>query len=211
MFIFKHSGGAYGYCPRLSAFAELHLTSRPTRHILINLNILTLLQRNIKKRSAKRNHVTITHVKTCTNCHKIKSEKDFYYKNKDLGKFHAQCKVCYSEKRRIFYKEHYFKYGSEYRARAIARKRRLKNNLRKALLEYLKDKACVHCGISDVRVLEFDHINPATKSFGIAQAITRTLQWENVLEEISKCQILCANCHKIKTAEQQGWYKHTSA
>jgi len=140
-----------------------------------------------------------------------KSEKDFYYKNKLLGKLHSQCKLCYTEKRRKFYKDHYHTYGSEYRARAIERKRRLKVILRKSMLEYLSDKSCIMCGMSDVRVLEFDHIDPATKSFGIAQGITRTLRWENMLEEISKCQILCANCHKIKTAEQQSWYKHTAS
>lgn len=75
------------------------------------------------------------------------------------------------------------------------------------MLEYLNDKGCVKCGITDVRVLEFDHVDPATKSFSIARGIASTLSWENILAEIAKCQLLCANCHKIKTAEQQNWYK----
>jgi len=150
-------------------------------------------------------------MKTCTVCSKVKLENDFYYKNKSLGKLHSQCKMCYTEKRRSFYKEHYHTYRNQYRARAIERKRRLKTIIRQAMLEYLRDKSCLQCGISDARVLEFDHIDPTVKSFNIAQGITRTLRWENILVEISKCQILCANCHKIKTAEQQGWYKHTAA
>lgn len=76
------------------------------------------------------------------------------------------------------------------------------------MLEYLSDKSCVVCGMSDPRVLEFDHVNPKTKTIGIAVAITNVLSWERILLEIEKCQILRANCHKIKTAQQQGWYKN---
>lgn len=76
------------------------------------------------------------------------------------------------------------------------------------MLVYLKDKSCIKCGINDIRVLEFDHINPKTKSFSIARAITSTLSWENILSEMAKCQILCVNCHKIKTAKEANWYKN---
>jgi len=76
------------------------------------------------------------------------------------------------------------------------------------MLKFLADKSCIECGISDSRVLEFDHINPKAKSFSITRAINDTRKWENILLEINKCQILCANCHKIRTAEQQGWYKN---
>lgn len=75
------------------------------------------------------------------------------------------------------------------------------------MLDYLEGKSCVGCGIQDNRVLEFDHIEPSTKSFGIARGIADTRSWENILIEIEKCQILCANCHKIKTSEKQKWYK----
>lgn len=75
-------------------------------------------------------------------------------------------------------------------------------------MEYLSDKSCVKCGYSNPLALEFDHIDPNTKLFGIARALTNTISWENILKEIDKCQILCANCHKIKTGAQQGWYKH---
>ncbi|MBI2285570.1 HNH endonuclease [Candidatus Saccharibacteria bacterium] len=113
------------------------------------------------------------------------------------------------EKRRRTWKEHYHKYGSKYRERAVERNRKLKIKNRKLLLEYLKDKSCEVCGIDDPRVLEFDHINPVTKSFTIARGISSLLlSWEKILTEIEKCQILCANCHKIKTAQEQSWYRN---
>jgi len=111
-------------------------------------------------------------------------------------------------KRRIIWRDHYHKYSSKYRERAVSRNHRLKDSLRQHLLEYLGDKSCGVCGFSDPRVLEFDHIDPTTKSFGIAKAINDKMSWPKILAEIEKCQILCANCHKIKTAEQNKWYKH---
>jgi hypothetical protein len=90
----------------------------------------------------------------------------------------------------------------------VNRTKDIRDNLRSNLLEYLADKSCSVCGIKDPRVLEFDHIDPTTKSFGIARGMTNALSWENILIEIKKCQVLCANCHKIKTAEEQGWYKN---
>lgn len=146
-------------------------------------------------------------MKICTICKKEKSENDFFYRNKTTEKLHSQCKGCYVEKRRKIWKQHYYKYGSQYRERAVLRKRKLKDNLRKQLHNYLLGKSCIKCGFSDPRALEFDHIDPISKSFGIARAITNTVSWVNILTEIGKCQILCANCHKIKISTEQNWYK----
>ena len=57
---------------------------------------------------------------------------------------------------------------------------------------------CNHCGSSDS--LEFDHVDWRTKVFTI------TTNWyikDRVLfeSELAKCQLLCASCHKVKTAK----------
>lgn len=147
-------------------------------------------------------------MRTCTVCREVKKETDFFYRNKRSAKLHAQCKQCYIEKRRAQWKSYYYKHGSKYRQNAVARNRRLKVKLRAQMLAYLSDKACAHCGNADIRVLDFDHIDPKTKSFSIARAIGDITRWDKILEEIKKCQILCANCHKIKTAQEQGWYRN---
>lgn len=75
------------------------------------------------------------------------------------------------------------------------------------MLEYLSTRACVICNENDVRVLEFDHLDQKTKTFTISQAVRLNYSWDDVLLEIEKCRILCANCHKKHTATQGNWYK----
>jgi len=71
------------------------------------------------------------------------------------------------------------------------------------LLDKIKlERGCEHCGYrEDARALQFDHIDPATKSFTIGSS--SHLAWERVVAEIAKCRVLCANCHMIKTHEDR--------
>ncbi len=146
-------------------------------------------------------------MKTCSKCCETKEESEYFVKDKKSGRLHAQCKLCYKEHRKNYSAEHYAKYGDAYRERARIRRAHVKKVMVSQLVEYLEDKSCVKCGESDIRVLEFDHIDPATKSFSIARGITYGKHWEIILKEIDKCQILCSNCHKKRTAVQYGWLK----
>lgn len=53
---------------------------------------------------------------------------------------------------------------------------------------------CVRCGATDS--LEFDHVNPSTKSFDIGARLTTA--WETLMPELMKCQLLCKPCHVAK-------------
>ena len=68
------------------------------------------------------------------------------------------------------------------------------NLLREILIEKLGGK-CVECGCTEA--LEFDHIDPSTKSFNIAAGYTKPK--EVLLAEVAKCQLLCNKCHIEKT------------
>lgn len=146
-------------------------------------------------------------MRVCTNCLTSKNEDEYYFKNRADHRLHAICKQCYAERRKLTFKIHYEKYGDEYRKRALVRKHVIKSIRRKQLLKYLTGKSCVTCGNKDIRVLDFDHINKNAKSFGIARALNDGISWENILAEINKCQILCANCHRIRTSKQFNWYR----
>ena len=77
------------------------------------------------------------------------------------------------------------------------------------LWTFLKSSSCKDCSTTDPRVLEFDHL--VDKSFNVSRAVSgSTRSWETILKEISKCEVVCANCHRIRTQER-GNYKRNQA
>ena len=80
----------------------------------------------------------------------------------------------------------------EYLIAAVAKRRR---ELKRRAVEY-KGGACICCGYHQhVGVLDFHHIDPTTKEFGISgKGMTRS--WEKIKTELDKCILVCANCHR---------------
>jgi hypothetical protein len=70
------------------------------------------------------------------------------------------------------------------------------------LVQFLSEHPCVDCGEDDVLVLEFDHMSE--KEFGIANGV-RSRSWDAVLREMEKCEVVCANCHRRRTALRAGF------
>ena len=59
-----------------------------------------------------------------------------------------------------------------------------------------KGGCCQVCGYDRcIEALEFHHLDPSQKDFGISKK-GYTRSWEKVKEEVEKCILLCANCHR---------------
>lgn len=147
-------------------------------------------------------------MRACIKCGNKKSESEFYIKDLKTKRLHAQCKECYAIQRKKTYAKHYEKYRDQYRLRARLRRASLRTIFHDNMLAFLDDKSCVICNEQDVRVLEFDHIDPQQKSYSVSQAVRLGKTWDEVKQEIDKCRILCSNCHKKHTAAQARWYKN---
>lgn len=74
---------------------------------------------------------------------------------------------------------------------------------RRAVYEYLLTHPCVDCGEADIRVLEFDHVR-GTKTMAIREMLSRTAPLARIFEEIAKCDVRCANCHRRATIARGG-------
>ena len=117
-----------------------------------------------------------TGMRKCTKCGEVKPKTDEYFHRWGKGRgLRGDCKVC---KR------------SEVKGRvAVLRERRYD-------IMKQRDTMCADCGIDDLRVIDFHHIDPTQKLAPVAYLATRR---PHILEaEMDKCIPLCANCHRIR-------------
>ena len=71
-----------------------------------------------------------------------------------------------------------------------------RENLRK--VNELKSNPCTDCGIAyPYYVMQFDHIG--TDKVAAVSRLLRTHGWPAVEAEIAKCELVCSNCHAIRT------------
>lgn len=69
--------------------------------------------------------------------------------------------------------------------------------VRKETLINLLGGKCITCGVVyPPPVYDFHHRNPEEKLFGISNALVNR-SMDEILEEVKKCDLLCANCHRI--------------
>ncbi len=69
---------------------------------------------------------------------------------------------------------------------------------RKALIEELRNVPCMDCGGTFPNVcMDFDHRDPSEKKFSIAHYHAHGM--EAIKAELAKCDVVCANCHRIRT------------
>ena len=124
--------------------------------------------------------------KECTRCGQIKRKVEFARDNRNTKSgIKSYCKECDNK-----------------RPDKDTRKLRNKN----FVYEYLHKNPCVNCGITDIRVLEFNHIKPG-KVADVTDLMHRGVSIRRITEEIDKCEVRCRNCHKERTWEQNNYWK----
>ena len=63
---------------------------------------------------------------------------------------------------------------------------------------------CKDCGYAvEACALQFDHLPGYEKVEAIAVLVKRGVAWKTVLAEIEKCEVVCANCHSIRTLRRR--------
>lgn len=127
-------------------------------------------------------------------CNKCKRndliESDFCFKNKSKGIRHSVCKCC----QRKYKLDYYYKNKQKSKDKVMERKA----ELIKWLHNLKTNLKCEECSESHVATLQFHHVDPDKKTFTICQLIHDGYSKERILEEMQKCQVLCANCHSKK-------------
>lgn len=129
-------------------------------------------------------------MKICAKCGILKNLDDFHWRNKAKGTKAAWCKPCKQA------------YESEYYRNNDNRKRQIRQQSLNAyarndeiILRY-KAVGCKDCGEMNPIVLDFDHIED-NKLANVAELRGNSI--EKLIAEIEKCDVVCANCHRVRT------------
>lgn len=142
--------------------------------------------------------------KNCPHCMRLLDENEFNWKFK-YTKRASYCKDC----SRVYIREHYEKNRKYYIEKAMARNKATRTKEFEYLLAFLTEHPCIDCGQSDIRVLEFDHRDRKDKDDAVSQLMSRGIPFARIVKEIAKCDVRCANCHRIKTINETGtWRSH---
>jgi hypothetical protein len=141
--------------------------------------------------------------KLCKGCGYVLGLASFGLKYGKRGIRQHLCRACSREASRTYYRRD----PASYKARAAANNTRFRARNREKLREYLAASSCADCGTSDIAILEFDHRDPREKRYDISSQVQYAVSWVAILREIAKCDVVCANCHRRRTARQFGWSK----
>ena len=131
----------------------------------------------------------MSEVKICSKCKQELPISEFRWKNKSKGYHHSQCKNCEKAKDKIHYQE------SKERREAVRKTATFQKDRNILIVEKAREKGCKKCGEHRVWVLDFHHRNPDIKDGTIAHMIKSSSEI-NLLKELEKCDVLCANCHR---------------
>ncbi len=129
-------------------------------------------------------------------------ETHFAFKSKIKRVFRSDCKTCYNQKRALKYKR-----DPVVVATTAARNDSYRKRGRDVIIEYLKTHPCVDCGETNGIVLEFDHVK-GDKIKSVAALVSDKASVDKITKEIEKCEVVCANCHRKRTAKTFGWDVH---
>lgn len=133
-------------------------------------------------------------MKICSICKETKNKKEFNKHRRRKDGLQSHCRVCNRARSRAYYSR-----NRKAHIREIHRRNKIYNKQKTdKLLQYFLKHPCIDCGESNPVVLEFDHVT-GKKEFSIGTALRLGKSWSNILIEIQKCEVRCANCHRTIT------------
>ncbi len=129
-------------------------------------------------------------MKRCSKCGENKPHSEFHRYKRGDG-YQRWCKSC----RRV--------YDHEYARRNKERWAENKQAWNRRRVDWLRDmkvgKACTDCGgVFPPEAMQWDHL-PGTTKLGTISKSMRGRQPKLIFEELAKCELVCANCHAIRT------------
>lgn len=123
----------------------------------------------------------------CYGCSRMKSLSDFRLKRNGNGerKPYSKCKPCDKREKKQY-------------ARQMAENTKRRRIDGRRIIETAKDRPCADCGQRfHFSAMDFDHLDSSRKIRSIASMAT--CRRERIVDEMAKCDVVCANCHRVRT------------
>jgi hypothetical protein len=152
----------------------------------------------------------------CNVCHnKKKTERDnrnrvysesYKQRMKDQETQTRTCHVCKETKPMEQYKRGEGNLCKQCSAKRDHKREDIRSLKNKLLINEIKKQGCIICGYNKcMSALDWHHINPSNKHKDISSSMITRRSMSRVLDEIAKCVLLCANCHReLHSDPQQG-------
>lgn len=127
----------------------------------------------------------------CSSCKQELPENKFSWMNKENGVRQTRCKFCLRSLARANYAKH--------RSRIVAENKRRIAKVRQANREkldtYKREHGCKYCHENEPVALDMHH-KIGKKEFTISSSRGMQREWHVLLNEIAKCEVVCACCHR---------------
>lgn len=128
----------------------------------------------------------------CRGCQQEKPDEEFAWRNRERGIRLKLCRACKRAYNKVWYREN----EGTHKIAVVATKQAIRDRNRRWLDDFKAKLSCVNCGEADPCCLDFHHREPEGKERALSDAIRRGWSIERLLEEVAKCDVLCANCHR---------------
>lgn len=125
-------------------------------------------------------------IKRCTQCKNEKLLKEFHKDSRRNDGRQSICKICIRKMQQSSYMK---AYGEKARNRNAIRNA----EMRARVQTYKSEQGCLKCSETQYQCLDFHHLDPMQKEFGMSNIGTRS--WNLIMKEIEKCIVVCKNCH----------------
>ncbi len=131
--------------------------------------------------------------KACSKCKTVKTVSEFSFRHKSTGVRHSYCKEC----GKALTRSHYANNKRQYLERNIR-----SYSKRREFVRRMKSRPCADCGQQyPYYVMDFDHREGEVKKYALNSTDRMTMR--AILREIEKCDVVCSNCHRMRTYKRR--------
>lgn len=137
-------------------------------------------------------------MKHCPRCNQDKDESEFGKNKTRPDGMQVQCRACI----KLIHRDWYERNKERHYGNVQRRRKQFSDEIVRRLLAYLKAHPCADCGVADPRVLDLEE--PEGMDLSLKVRLLQGATWTALSPEIAKCTVRCANCRRIRAAQQLG-------